>query len=89
MAEVQCMATLSVSIGGELEQYANELISSGRYANIGEVMRAALDALMREECSEEAKAAYLEQALEEAEASGVFEGDAFASVRRELGWDSV
>jgi len=31
------------------------------------------------------KEAYLEQALEEGFASGVYQGDAFADVRRELG----
>ncbi len=44
-----------------------------------------MDALEREECDEEAKEAYLEQALEEGFASGVYKGDAFADVRRELG----
>jgi hypothetical protein len=44
-----------------------------------------MDALRREECDDEAKLVMLEQALEDGDASGVFEGDAFASVRAELG----
>jgi hypothetical protein len=49
------------------------------------VLDAAVDALEREECDEEAKEAWLEEALEEGFSSGVYKGDAFADVRRELG----
>jgi antitoxin ParD1/3/4 len=79
------MATQSLSLTTEFEEFAAELVKSGRYANGNEVLRAAMAALMREECDDEAKEAMLEQALEDGDASGVFEGDAFASVRAELG----
>jgi len=67
------------------DELAQRLVASGRYSSPSEVLEAAIDALEREECDEEAKEAYLEQALEEGFASGVYEGDAFADVRRELG----
>jgi len=67
------------------DEFARRLVASGRYNSPSEVLEAAIDALEREECDEEAKEAYLEQALEEGFASGVYKGDAFADVRRELG----
>ena len=79
------MATQSLSLTTEFEEFAAELVKSGRYANGNEVLRAAMNALRREECDDEAKMAMLELALEDGDASGVFEGDAFASVRAELG----
>jgi putative addiction module CopG family antidote len=82
------MATPSLSVGGEFAEYAHDLVASGRFANTAEVLQAALDALRREECDDEAKRAYLEQALEDGEASGVFEGDPFESLRIEMGWES-
>lgn len=81
------MATQSVNLTAEFNAYASELVKDGRYASVEEVFRAAIDALKREECDDAAKAAALEQALEEGFASGVYEGDAFADVRREMGWD--
>jgi len=67
------------------DEFAQRLVAGGRYASPSEVLEAAIDALEREECDEEAKEAWLEQALEEGFASGVYKGDAFADVRRELG----
>jgi len=67
------------------EEVAQRLVASGRYNSQSEVLEAALDALEREECDEEAKEAWLEDALEAGFSSGVYEGDAFADVRRELG----
>ena len=66
------------------DELAQRLVAAGRYNSPSEVLEAAMDALEREECDEEAKEAYLEQALEEGFASGVYPGDAFADVRREL-----
>jgi putative addiction module CopG family antidote len=67
------------------DELAQRLVASGRYNSPSEVLEAAIDALEREECDEDAKDVYLEQALEEGFASGVYQGDAFADVRRELG----
>ena len=80
------MAAGTVSIPSKrFDELAQRLVASGRYNSPSEVLEAAIDALEREECDEEAKEAYLEQALEEGFASGVYKGDAFADVRRELG----
>lgn len=80
------MAAGTVAIPSKrFDEVAQRLVASGRYASPSEVLEAAIDALEREECDEEAKEAYLEQALEEGFASGVYKGDAFADVRRELG----
>ncbi len=74
-----------VTASQRFEDVAQRLVASGRYNSQSEVLEAALDALEREECDEEAKEAWLEDALEAGFASGVYEGDAFADVRRELG----
>jgi putative addiction module CopG family antidote len=67
------------------DEFAQRLVASGRYNSPSEVLEAAIDALEREECDEEAKEAWLDEALEAGFSSGVYEGDAFADVRRELG----
>jgi len=80
------MPTGNIAIPSQrFDEFAQRLVASGRYNSPSEVLEAAMDALEREECDEEAKEAYLEQALEEGFASGVYKGDAFADVRRELG----
>ncbi len=80
------MATLAVATPSKrFDDLAQRLVASGRYNSPSEVLEAAVDALEREECDEEAKELYLEQALEAGFSSGVYEGDAFADVRRELG----
>jgi putative addiction module CopG family antidote len=67
------------------DEVAQRLVASGRYNSPSEVLEAAIDALEREECDEEAKEAWLEQALEEGFSSGVAEGDVFARVRERAG----
>ena len=44
-----------------------------------------LDALLRE-CDEQAKQVWLDQALADGDASGLYEGDVFEGIRQELGW---
>jgi antitoxin ParD1/3/4 len=85
MEEVTGMATQSASFTVEFETYAADLVKSGRYSSAGEVLRAAIDALRREESDDAAKMEALEQALEEGFASGVAEGDVFARVRQRAG----
>jgi putative addiction module CopG family antidote len=79
------MATQSLSLTTEFEEFAAELVKSGRYADGNEVLRAAMTALKREECDDEAKLAFLIEAIEEGEASGIAEGDVFARVREHAG----
>ena len=67
------------------DELAQRLVASGRFNSPSEVLEAAIDALEREECDEEAKELYLEQALDAGFSSGVAEGDVFARVRSQLG----
>jgi putative addiction module CopG family antidote len=67
------------------DEMAQRLVASGRYNSPGEVLEAAVDALEREECDEDAKEIWLEEALEEGFASGIAEGDVFARVRARAG----
>jgi len=78
------MATQGVTVSAEFEAFAAELVSSGRFADVHEVLEAAKAALAREKRYEE-KLAYLKQAVEEGVASGVAEGDVFARVRERAG----
>ncbi len=80
------MAAGTVAMASQrFEEIAQRLVASGRYNSQSEVLEAALDALEREECDEEAKEAWLEDALEAGFASGIAEGDVFARVRARLG----
>jgi putative addiction module CopG family antidote len=56
-------------------------VESGRYNSASEVLEAAIDALEREECDDEAKELYLEQALEAGFSSGATEGDVVGRIR--------
>jgi antitoxin ParD1/3/4 len=78
------MPTRNVNLTEELDRFILAKIESGKYENASEVVRDALRVLEREEREYEAKLAALRAALQEGDASGVFEGDAFASVREEL-----
>jgi len=80
------MAAGTVAIPSKrFDELAQRLVASGRYNSPSEVLEAAIDALEREECDDEAKEAWLEQALEEGFSSGVAEGDVFARVRARAG----
>jgi putative addiction module CopG family antidote len=83
--EGDAMATQSMSLTSEFEEFATELVKSGRYANGEEVLRAAMTALRREECDDAAKEVLLIEAIEEGEASGIAEGDVFARIRERAG----
>jgi len=79
------MATQSLSFTAEYEAFVVARVENGRYENTSEVLHAAMDALRREEGEDEAKLAFLVQAVEEGEASGIAEGDVFARVRERAG----
>jgi antitoxin ParD1/3/4 len=78
------MPTRNVNLTDELDRFVLEKVQSGRYENASEVVRAALRTLGREEELHEAKLASLRAAIDEGDASGVAEGDAFARVRKTL-----
>lgn len=69
------MTNQTPDLTNEFNQFAASLIESGRYANAHEVLHAAMDALRRENMTEEEENAILESLAEEGEASGEAEGD--------------
>jgi antitoxin ParD1/3/4 len=73
-----------VNLTDALDRFVLKKVESGRYENASEVVRAALRTLEREEREYEAKLAALRAAIDEGDASGVAEGDAFARVRETL-----
>ena len=79
------MATQSVSLSAEFDEFAAPLIASGHYANTAEVLHAAMNALLRAESDEEAYNQACVRAAEEGEASGIAEGDVMARLRAEFG----
>jgi len=78
------MPTRNVNLTDELDRFILTKVESGRYENASEVVRAALRTLEREEQQYEAKLAGLRAAIDEGDASGIAEGDPFASVRDTL-----
>ncbi len=67
------MAAVAVATPSKrFDDLAQRLVASGRYDSPSEVLAAAVDALEleREECDEEAKEAWLEEALEAGFSSG-------------------
>ena len=79
------MTQRNVELTDELDTFVANMVAGGHYADVSEVVR---DALRRLEEEEDAKLATLRSAIDEGFASGIYEGDAFADVRREMGWES-
>lgn len=71
----------SIDLPDDIAQIAEALVATGRFATVEDVVRAGVHLI----AALEKKRADLRLALVEGEASGVFEGDAFASVRKGLG----
>ncbi len=78
------MPTRNVNLTDELESFVLAKVSSGRYENASEVVRAALRSLDRDEREYEARLAALRTAIDEGDASGVAEDRVFARVRGKL-----
>ena len=78
------MPTRNVNLTVELDNFISTNISSGRYDNASEVVRAALRSLERDEAIYQAKLTALRAAIAEGDASGIAEGDVFARVRKSL-----
>ena len=79
------MAQRNVELNEKLDTFVANMVAGGHYADVSEVVQ---DALRKLEEEEDAKLTLLRVAVDEGEASGIFEGDAFVSVRREMGWES-
>jgi antitoxin ParD1/3/4 len=78
------MPTRNVNLTDELDRFVTKKVSSGRYENASEVVRAALRSLEREEKQYEVKLSALRRAIDEGDASGIAEGDVFERVREKL-----
>ena len=65
------MAT-NVSLTPELERFARDCVTGGRYNNVSEVVRAALRMLQEWEQQREQFTAMLDVAVEEADREGTF-----------------
>ena len=76
------MPTRNVNLTEELDSFVLNKVADGRYENASEVVRAALRLLERDEREQEAKIAALRAAIDEGDASGIFEGDPFEYVRK-------
>jgi antitoxin ParD1/3/4 len=71
----------SADLPEDIARIAEAQVAAGRFASVEDVVRAGVEAVARIE----QKRAAVRAALEEGEQSGIVEGDAFASVRAELG----
>lgn len=79
------MPTRTVDLPEELDAFVRSEIERGHFGSISEVISAGLRTLERDEHDEEAKLTALRLAIDDGIASGIFHGDAFASVRKEFG----
>ena len=78
------MPTCNVNLTDELERFVLAKVQSGRFENPSEVVRAALRTFEREEQQHEVSLAALRAAIDEGDAGGIAEGNAFARVREKL-----
>ena len=76
--------TRNVNLTGELDRFVLEKVESGRYENASEVVRAALRTPGARRPAIRAKLTALRAAIDEGDASGIVEGDAFTRVRQTL-----
>jgi len=83
MAAPACKLTTEQAVIAELHAFAAPYLSSREYADITEVLHAALAALRREKQAEDRICTAL---AEEGEASGLAEGDIFETIRLKYGW---
>ena len=74
------MAIQQIELTAELEEFVAAKIASGQYKDASQMVREALQ-FQKEDA---AKMDALELALQEGEASGVYEGDPFEDIRKEL-----
>ena len=76
------MATRNVVLTDAQSELVNRWISSGRYQNASEVLRAGLRLLEREEVELSELRARIETGLEQARAKDLAEGDGEQAIRR-------
>lgn len=67
--------TTSVTIGDQLDSFMTELIDSGRYGSVSEVIRSALRLLAQQENYDEIVRLAVSPALDKVESPLLFQGD--------------
>jgi antitoxin ParD1/3/4 len=77
--------SVTAPLPDHLARIAEAEVAAGRFTSIEDVIEAGVETLRKRQARYDAKVKVLDAALEEGERSGLFEGDAFASVRAELG----
>ena len=76
------MTQRQVVLSDEMDAFVTSLVEGGDYTSDSEVMQHALANMKRQD---DEKLVALRAAIDEGFDGGIFEGDAFASVREELG----
>ncbi len=79
------MAVRNVELSEELDQFVMRSVETGRFQDANAVVREALLAFQDREKEDEIKLKALIEAIEEGDASGVYEGDVFADLRVKYG----
>ena len=60
--------TITISVGDELQNYAQQLVDSGQYSSVSEVIRDSLRKLQEQKA--QSTLAHLQQLIDEGESSG-------------------
>jgi antitoxin ParD1/3/4 len=79
---------ITAHLPDHLARFAEAEVAAGRFTSVDDVIEAGVETLRKRQERHDAKVKAVDAALEEGERSGMFEGDAFASVRAELGLPS-
>jgi antitoxin ParD1/3/4 len=69
----------------DIARIATAQVATGRFATVEDVVRAGVEAVERDQQRYDVEMAELRAAIDEGDASGVFEGDPFAEVRARYG----
>ncbi|MGA2674471.1 MAG: type II toxin-antitoxin system ParD family antitoxin [Terracidiphilus sp.] len=75
------MPTRNINLTVQLDEFVDNRIKQGLYANASEVLRAGLRALEKVEEEDKAKLDALRAAVLAGEQSGIAEGDVFGEIR--------
>jgi len=77
--------SITTHLPDHLARFAEAEVAAGRFASVENVIEAGVETLRKRQQRYDARVKALDVAVEEGERSGMFEGNAFASVRTGLG----